>query len=61
VNQAIGEALVSYLTESLLESPKPAPTPAPAEAGAALDVTFLSALFEEMTRALATPATYVFH
>ncbi|HEY5867041.1 MAG TPA: MMPL family transporter, partial [Candidatus Tectomicrobia bacterium] len=61
VNQAIGEALVSYLTEALLESSKPAPTPAPAEAGAALDVTFLSALFEEMTRALAAPATYVFH
>ena len=61
VNQAIGEALVSYLTEALLESPKPTPTPAPAEAGAALDVTFLSALFEEMTRALAAPATYVFH
>jgi len=28
VNQAIGEALVSYLTESLLESSKPAPAPA---------------------------------
>jgi uncharacterized protein len=57
VNQAIGEALVSYLTESLLESSKSAP----AETGAALDVTFLSALFGEMTQALAAPSTYVFH
>jgi uncharacterized protein len=57
VNQEISKALVSHLTESFLGDSMPSP----AESGQALDVTFLSALFEEMERALVAPATYVFH
>jgi hopanoid biosynthesis associated RND transporter like protein HpnN len=57
VNQEISKALVTHLTGSFLGDS----TPSPAESGQALDVTFLSALFEEIERALAAPATYVFH
>lgn len=57
INQEISKALVSHLTESFLGNS----TPSTAELGQTLDVTFLSALFEEMERALAAPATYVFH
>jgi hopanoid biosynthesis associated RND transporter like protein HpnN len=57
INQEISKALVSHLAESFLGT---AP-PATAEAEQGLDVTFLSALFGEMERALTAPATYVFH
>jgi uncharacterized protein len=57
VNQEISKALVSHLTESFLGDS----TPSTAEPGQGLDVSFLSALFEEMERALTAPVTYVFH
>jgi len=57
INQEISKALVTHLAESLLGSS----TPSTAESGQGLDVSFLSALFEEMAQALAAPATYVFH
>src|SRR5262249_25185194 len=57
INQEISKALVSHLTESFLGNS----TPSTAEPGQALDVSFLSGLFAEMERALAAPASYVFH
>src|SRR5262250_3092279 len=57
INQEISKALVTHLAESFLGSS----APSTAESGQGLDVSFLSALFEEMARALAAPATYVFH
>src|SRR5215831_2535451 len=56
INQEISKALVSHLTESFLGNS----TSSTAESGQGLDVSFLSALFEEMERALAAPATYIY-
>src|SRR5262245_36005533 len=57
INQEISKALVTHLAESFLGSS----TPSTAESGQGLDVSFLSALFGEMSQALAAPTTYVFH
>jgi hopanoid biosynthesis associated RND transporter like protein HpnN len=60
INQEISQALVSHLTEGLLGR-APEHT-APAEEGRPpLNVSFLTALFTEMERALAAPGTYLFH
>jgi hopanoid biosynthesis associated RND transporter like protein HpnN len=58
INQEISKALVASVTSAFLETPASTPD---SEAGApALDVSFLTALFTEMTRALATPAPAAF-
>jgi hopanoid biosynthesis associated RND transporter like protein HpnN len=61
INQEISKALVTRVTSTFLGT-EPASTP-DSEAGPApaLDVSFLTALFTEMTRALATPAPAAFH
>ena len=62
INQEISQALVSHLTSELLGTSKPSDTPSTPEPETpqALDITFLSALFQEMDAALATPDAYAF-
>ena len=62
INQEISQALVSHLTSELLGASKPSDTPSTAEPepSQALDITFLSTLFQEMDAALATPNAYTF-
>jgi hypothetical protein len=60
INQEISKALVTHMTTALLGTSAPTsdreagPTPA-------LDVSFLTALFTEITRALTAPASAAFH
>ena len=60
INQEISKALVTHLTAALLGTGASSTSDAPEEQ-AALDVTFLAALFSEIERALAAPASYLFH
>jgi hypothetical protein len=60
INREISKALVSHLTSGLLGSPSPSESTA-SEATQSLDVSFLSALFTEMERAIAAPVSYLFH
>ncbi len=62
INQEISRALVVHLTSGLLGSSDATSTDASdTEPAQTLDITFLSALFNEIDTALATPETYTFH
>jgi hypothetical protein len=60
INQEISQALVSHLTGGLLGLAAEKTTPAEGDEPP-LNVSFLTALFTEMDRALAAPGTYLFH
>jgi hopanoid biosynthesis associated RND transporter like protein HpnN len=60
INQEISKALVAHITGGLLGLSSPTASPSEPASAEALDISFLTALFTEMERAIAEPKTYYF-